>query len=137
MGWSIGGPDQHGRQIGYGVPAYCDHPKCTAEIDRGLAYVCCDSEPYGGERGCGLYFCHSHGQNGDHRCSPCEHGRKPYKPKREHPKWVFHLLNHHSWAQWRNENPTRVAELRQLAKDDEAVGIRYTYEGDEPVEVRA
>ena len=47
MGWSLGFDDKWNRDIGYGVPAYCDHPKCSVEIDRGLAYVCCDQEPYG------------------------------------------------------------------------------------------
>lgn len=40
MGWSIGFDSNWNRDIGYGVPAFCDHPGCTAEIDRGLAYVC-------------------------------------------------------------------------------------------------
>ncbi len=53
MGWSIGSDGD--RDIGYGVPAECDHPDCTAEIDRGLSYVC-GGDPYGGEYGCGLFF---------------------------------------------------------------------------------
>jgi len=52
MGWSIGFDSRWNRDIGYGVPAYCDHPKCNEEIDRGLAYVCCGEQPYGGEHGC-------------------------------------------------------------------------------------
>lgn len=59
MGWSLGYDDRWKRDIGYGVPAYCDQPGCTEEIHRGLAYVC-GSHPFGGDRGCGLYFCGSH-----------------------------------------------------------------------------
>jgi hypothetical protein len=59
MGWSIGWDGTWKRDIGYGVPAYCDHPECSAEIDRGLSYVC-GGDPYGGEHGCGLFFCGKH-----------------------------------------------------------------------------
>jgi hypothetical protein len=59
MGWMIGYDDRWGRDIGYGVPAACDHPGCDVEIDRGLGYVC-GGEPYGGEMGCGLFFCSEH-----------------------------------------------------------------------------
>ena len=59
MGWSLGFDDNWNRDIGYGVPAICDHPECNKEINRGLAHVCGD-EPYGGDDGCGLYFCDEH-----------------------------------------------------------------------------
>jgi hypothetical protein len=62
MGWSLGHDNRwgkFGRDIGYGVPAPCDHPGCGAEIDRGLSYVC-GTHPYGGEHGCGLHFCGDH-----------------------------------------------------------------------------
>lgn len=59
MSWAIGFDEKWQRDIGYGVPAYCDHPGCKAEIDRGLPYVC-GGEPYGGSNGCGLYFCEKH-----------------------------------------------------------------------------
>jgi hypothetical protein len=55
MGWAVGYDENWKRYIGYGVPAYCDHPKCNKEIDRGLSYVC-GGEPYGGNDGCGLYL---------------------------------------------------------------------------------
>ena len=101
MSWSMGWDSNWERWIGYGVRAYCDHPKCSETIDRGLAHVCCNQEPRGGEKGCGLYFCD--GDHGDYRnrCSPCQHGRKPYTPKPEHPEWVAHLTNDPSWAEWR------------------------------------
>ena len=59
MSWAIGFDSRWNRDIGYGVPATCDFPGCGVDIDRGLAFVC-GGEPYGGEDGCGLYFCASH-----------------------------------------------------------------------------
>lgn len=111
MGWSIGYDSTWRRDIGYGVPAYCDHPKCSAEIDRGLAYVC-GGEPYGGERGCGLYFCGSHG--GGSRCNRCIQSKPPYKRiKPEHPTWIKHKLTDESWTAWRVGNPKKVAEMKR------------------------
>jgi hypothetical protein len=40
MGWSLGYDTTWNRDIGYGVPAYCDHPDCHKKIHRGIAYVC-------------------------------------------------------------------------------------------------
>ncbi len=91
MGWSIGFDSHWQRDIGYGVPAECDHPRCRAFIDRGLAYVC-GGEPYGGDLGCGLYFCGAH-QVGEHqRCLRCVRRRKPYQPKQDVEAWTIHKL---------------------------------------------
>lgn len=59
MGWGNCGTDSKGRPIGYAFEATCDHPGCTKEIDRGLAYAC------GGMHGedeysCEGYFCDEH-----------------------------------------------------------------------------
>jgi len=99
MGWSIGYDEQWQRDIGYGVPAYCDYPTCDAEIDRGLSYVC-GGEAYGGERGCGLYFCEEHL---DHRqlCKRCVRGKDAFDPKPEHPTWLHHKATDPSWEEWR------------------------------------
>lgn len=102
MGWGIG-TGRGGRDIGYMVPAICDHPDCDEEIDRGLGYVC------GGmheeeEEGCGLYFCGKH--QSDHDC-----GR--LTPKEDAILWQWWKLVHRSWAQWREENPAEVERLRQ------------------------
>jgi len=59
MGWANCGVDSRGRQIGYSHPAVCDHPGCTAEIDRGLSYACGDMHG-DTEYGCDLYFCEEH-----------------------------------------------------------------------------
>jgi hypothetical protein len=110
MGWSIGYDDHWRRDIGYGVPAYCDHPGCDAEIDRGLSYVCCDEEPYGGERGCGLYFCGKH--RGFGGCSRCRNRKPPFPAKPDHPRWIEHKLNDPSWVPWRAKHPKEVASMR-------------------------
>ncbi len=113
MGWSIGGPDERGRWVGYGVPAFCDHPKCNAEIDRGLAHVC-GGEPYGGDTGCGLYFCGAHLNLFGNLCPRCAvHRPTPYaRIKPEHSDWLRHLLTDESWAEWRSENVAKVAKIR-------------------------
>lgn len=110
MGWSIGWDEHWQRDIGYGVPAYCDHPKCNSVIDRGLAHVCCGQEPYGGE-GCGLFFCPEH-QDYKGRCPKCSrYDHRPYKAKPDHPDWVKFKLTDESWQQWRTENPDIVTEM--------------------------
>lgn len=114
MGWSIGYDDNWKRDIGYGVPAYCDHPDCNEVIDRGLSYVC-GGHPFGGERGCGLYFCgkhlYLHGRLPQlcDRC--CPRIKKPFKAKPDHPEWIKWKLTDESWQQWREENPDEVIKL--------------------------
>ena len=112
MGWSIGFDSNWDRDIGYGVPAYCDYPGCGKKIDRGLAYVC-GGEPYGGERGCGLYFCSKHlylSARLPQLCERCLKRRKPFKPTPDHPDWINHKLTDPSWQQWRDENPELLSE---------------------------
>src|SRR5688572_18744194 len=102
MSWAIGFDSHWQRDIGYGVPAFCDHPKCDKEIDRGLSYVC-GGEPYGGERGCGLYFCGEHLWNPGQLCNRCwRRTRKPYTPKPEH---FTSITNGHSREQGYIEVP--------------------------------
>jgi hypothetical protein len=103
MGWSIGYDKHWDRDIGYGVPATCDHPGCNEEIDRGLSYVC-GGKPYGGRYGCGLYFCSKHIGGFTHKCERCQAKEKPFDPKPDVPEWINHKLTHESWAEWRAEN---------------------------------
>lgn len=114
MGWSIGYDPNWHRDIGYGVPAWCDHPGCTAEIDRGLGYVCGNGEVGGGDEGCGLYFCGEHG--GGMLCERCDAGTDPlpppFEPKPDHPRWIRHKLTDPSWGEWRAENPRAVERMR-------------------------
>lgn len=105
MGWSIGYDPKWKRDIGYGVPAYCDHPGCGAEIDRGLSFVCKAERPYGGS-GCGRYYCPEHSTG----FGKCKHPKDaPLSP--DHPDWIAHKLTHESWQQWRDENPEEVARM--------------------------
>lgn len=100
MGWSIGsGP--RGRDIGYGVPATCDHKKCSEPIDRGVSYVC--------ERdgGCGLYFCDKH--LFAHRCGA-------HDPKPDIPRWIWWKYTARSWREWRSEQAKQeMADLKKRA----------------------
>lgn len=54
--------DKNGRDIGYMVPATCDHEGCNQDINRGLSFAC------GGlhgedEYGCDKYYCSEHLNN--------------------------------------------------------------------------
>lgn len=103
MGWEIGFDDNWNRDIGYGVPAECDHPRCKKTIDRGLSYVC-GGEPYGGDKGCGLYFCQKHLAYPFQRCPKCaRYDHKPYKPKPDLKIWTDFKMVDPSWAEWRKE----------------------------------
>ncbi len=113
MGWSIGYDKNWKRDIGYGVHAYCDHPNCPEEIDRGLAFVC-GGDAYGGQHGCGLYFCAAHltlSLSRPQLCEKCFKYQKPFAAKPEHPDWIKHKLTDESWQQWRDENPKACAAL--------------------------
>lgn len=113
MGWSVGYDEKWKRDIGYGVPSICDHPKCKARIDRGLAYVC-GGEPYGGDDGCGLYFCEKHlyfSEIGVHqRCQRCCDQKPPFKPTPDLLVWTQHKMMDPSWEQWRKENGMKKAK---------------------------
>jgi hypothetical protein len=115
MGWAVGYDSNWRRDIGYGVPATCDHPNCDKEIDRGLGYVC-GGEPYGGDQGCGLFFCGEHG--GGLRgflCERCTAGAAPFEPKPDRPEWTRHKLTDETWQEWRDANPDEVARLSSEA----------------------
>src|SRR5688572_10327818 len=115
MGWGIGYDENWQRDIGYCVPALCDQPECTEEIDRGLSHVC-GSEPYGGEHGCGLYFCEPHlrwnGKGEERVCARCHDAQPPYEKKPDVRAWIEWKLTDASWQRWRDENPSDVAILR-------------------------
>jgi hypothetical protein len=100
MGWALGWDSKWNRDIGYGVPAYCDHPNCNTEINRGLSFVC-GGEPYGGDSGCGLYFCSKHLHGSPGFCIRCHKHKKEFKPKPDHPKWIKHKMEDPSWEKWR------------------------------------
>lgn len=112
MGWAIGYDNNWRRDIGYGVPATCDHPDCNNEIDRGLDYVC-GGEPYGGEHGCGLFFCPEHKVGYHQRCERCNNRHDSFTAKPDRPEWIRHKLEDESWQEWRDANPEKVKEMRQ------------------------
>jgi hypothetical protein len=101
MGWAVGYDERWKRDIGYGVPSICDHPKCGKRIDRGLSYVC-GGDLYGGDNGCGLYFCEKHlffTEIGNAQvCERCCDGKKPFKPTLDLPLWTNFKLIDPSWA---------------------------------------
>jgi hypothetical protein len=135
MSWSIGYDDNWKRDIGYGVPSACDYPGCGEEIHRGLAYVC-GGDAYGGERGCGLFFCDEHracaaDDNEEYAsiedafeaiemahedgeivslCERCRVGADPFTATPDSAKWIDWKLTDESWGQWRNDNPEWVKE---------------------------
>ena len=109
MGWSVG--KHEGRDVGYGVPAYCDHPGCAKEIDRGLGYICGHEQPGGGDEGCGRFFCSEHGGGG--LCCACRDGKSPFPPSADHPDWINHKLTDESWKPWRDQNPSEVERMRR------------------------
>lgn len=138
MGWSYGYDDQWQRDVGYGVPAICDYPPCSAKIDRGLSYVC-GSRPYGGEHGCGLYFCPRHllspeirwdPEEGSSFCPRCtmaigqitdsewnndfDFSVTPYYPSEDTLEWIEWKLTDDSWESWRIRNPDEVSASREI-----------------------
>jgi hypothetical protein len=122
MGWSIGYDHNHERDIGYGVPAVCDHPGCNEEVYRGIDAVC-GGEPYGGDKGCGLYFCGSHLFWKEHAkkfvCDRClVEAETYYKPKPDTLQWVSWKFTDESWGPWREENPEEVANLKQRIEQE-------------------
>jgi hypothetical protein len=124
MSWAVGYDANWHRDIGYGVPAECDHPYCHKAINRGLAYVCANEQPYGGETGCGLYFCDDHllfgRPNGPH-CARCVAYKAPYKhPKPDTTEWLEHKAHDESWQQWRDENSSEVRSIIEQLKSRSA-----------------
>lgn len=114
------------RWAGYGVPAICDQPGCDVKINRGMGYrceeytvyryfdengeQCAEEEDWAEEReeqeqGCGLHFCDEHLDHGAHG--------DDVKPKPDTAEWERWILADKSWWQWREENPERVAQMRE------------------------
>jgi hypothetical protein len=112
MSWAVGYDTTWRRDIGYGVPALCDYPGCGAEIDRGLAYVC-GNEPYGGEDGCGLFFCPDHGA-GEVVCTHPFKDDPAFTPTADVPEWIERKLTDESWAEWRASNESTTTGVYSL-----------------------
>lgn len=127
------------RWAGYGVPAYCDHPGCTALINRGMGYACCNDPSH--TQSCGGFYCSDHqdqyvmvdeledmtdqqletlgidrsatDSDGD-GIVKCTHG--PLDGSKEHPDWLNHILTDQSWEEWRKENPDQVGTYQAILK---------------------
>jgi hypothetical protein len=119
MGWSIGWDERWQRYIGYAVPGTCDHPGCGEEIKRGLGFVC-GGDPFGGEHGCGLYFCEDHRkmvatESGEFvsLCERCANQADPFDPTPDTPEWMRHQLTDESWARWREDNAEACQRMAQ------------------------
>ena len=131
--------EHNGRDMGYDVPSKCDHPDCTADIERGIEALC-GGDPDGGKYGCGRVFCCTHlefvsflpefedmedeevdellGRDESTRiCERCFNKRKPFNPKPDVKEWIDHKLTDSSWKQWRLENPAKVAEYKKQLKE--------------------
>lgn len=126
MSWAVGYDSSWERDIGYGVPAMCDHPDCVVEITRGLANVCAEQQPYGGESGCGLYFCEKH-RDADGFCERCaynltldgepdERYKEMFAAKQDIPEWMKFKLTDSSWGPWRAENRRKVRHMQEALK---------------------
>jgi hypothetical protein len=108
------------RWAGYGVPAVCDHPGCSKEINRGLDYKCerrYVEDDDGDEievEGCGLYFCVDHSEGA------CPDVHDTYAPKPDTAEWERWMLTDESWATWRQENPELVGEMQQRLSHENA-----------------
>lgn len=110
------------RDQGYGVPAQCDHPGCSKEIDRGMGYAC------GGDptENCGLFFCGEHlthyrdGETWTRAiCERCAADAEPFDPSPDVTEWINHKLTDPTWAEWRAENPNFVKEHSPREKETE------------------
>ncbi len=138
MSWSIGYDHNWHRDIGYGVPATCDHPGCGKEINRGLVHVCCAQQPCGGD-GCGLYFCSDHMYHsatqssigGTAKCLRCLYDDTPFEPTPDTAEWIEHKETHESWAAWRAEQ--QLAQRRQAPMSEETLRLPRYAEAD-PIE---
>lgn len=116
MGWSVGFDSSWKRDVGYGVPSLCDHPGCGRRIDRGLSYVC-GADVYGGEHGCGLFFCGEHlgfvEGHGNPICARCrQENEELFEPTKDLREWVEWKLEDESWAPWRADNPEEVRSMK-------------------------
>lgn len=139
MSWAIGFNKEQDRDVGYSVIAICDHPGCTAEITRGIGYVCCENINH--RVSCGAFLCEEHRENyvygdevedldpedlealnidvddpevqeaiEDGEIVACKH--EHIEDKKEHAGWLDHCLTDATWETWRQENPKKVQEYK-------------------------
>lgn len=124
MGYAVYFDHSTHRWAGYGVPAECDWPDCSEEIDRGLGFKCedhghfvleldgeqidyarFDDEPDAEEvweevEGCGWFLCSEHRD----RREVYDHNTIT-EGKPDSAEWIEHMRTDESWEKWREENP--------------------------------
>lgn len=145
MSWAIGFSENQNRDVGYAVPAICDHPGCTAEIDRGIAYMCCEISP-DHHATCGGFYCayhresyiygdelddmdeseleaHNIDKDSDAVAEAIDDGdivkclHEPIEKGKENAAWLEHCLKDETWQDWRNENPAMVTAYQEALKN--------------------
>lgn len=116
MYWAIGYDENWNRDIGFDVPAICDHPDCNVSINRGIDHVC-GGEPYGGDLHCGLYFCKDHlemkqttaGEEPLPVCAQCSAGEAPFNPSSDTEEWLSYKQTSNYWAGWRTYHQNKAS----------------------------
>ena len=116
MYWAIGYDENWNRDIGFDVPGTCDHPGCSAAINRGMDHVC-GGEPYGGDSNCGLYFCKDHlemkvvaaGEEPVPVCAQCSSGKEPFEPTTDTEEWLTYKQTSNYWAGWRTYHQSKAS----------------------------
>lgn len=143
MGYSLYFSDKNNRFQGYNMHAYCDHPGCKNEIDRGMGYVCCGNQDH--ENSCGGFYCSEHselctlitedefeGLEDDEVQEQLEHygltempvfdedgyfyhcQHQPIEKDKEHPDWLQHVLTDETWQEWREKEPEMAKHYQEL-----------------------
>ena len=118
MYWAIGYDENWNRDIGFDVPAICDHPECITAINRGIPHVC-GGEPYGGDSGCGLYFCEKHLEKKSldtdeppvPLCTQCCSDLAPFTPKSDTEEWTNYKQTSNYWAGWRTYHQSKSGSM--------------------------
>jgi hypothetical protein len=104
MGYQVYYSGTNRRWQGYGVPAECDYVGCYEDIDRGLGFKC--EEP---DCECELFYCYEH--------LGFIHDEYSVDPKPDTIEWLEHILTDESWAEFREENPSKVRIYKEIVGD--------------------
>lgn len=139
MGYGLYFSDKNNRFQGYNMHAYCDHPGCKNEIDRGMGYACCDNPEH--TASCGGFYCEEHkhqlvyqdeledmsdedlkrlgidsreeqAHDEDDGIICCTH--KPIEKDKEHPTWLKHVLTDETWQEWREKESEMAKHYQEL-----------------------
>ncbi|MFH7764588.1 hypothetical protein [Acinetobacter sp. BSP-28] len=123
--------------------AYCDHPGCKNEIDRGIGYVCCGDQDH--MCSCGGFYCAEHESlctiitedefedlDQDDIQELLNHydltempvfdedgyfyhcSHEPIEKDKEHPEWLKHVLTDETWQEWREKEPEMAKHYQEL-----------------------